>query len=490
MVRDISQRKAYEEEILAQKSFFESIIERIPDGIWVTDASDTIIYSSKGLSDISGLSVEKIIGLHMPKGFEESVTKEFWPEYQQVKEAMEPAEYRVKVTTPVGRETWQTGWLVPQKDESGRFNGMIVTSRDITREVELNEQLELTRFSVEHFPEAIFWIQREGSVFYANDSASKELGYTCEEMMKLRVSDIDPNYPIEKRDVSWKKLKREKVVRMETTHRRKNGSIFPVEVISRIITVGGKELEVAISRDITEHQQTEAALILASKKVGLLNSITRHDIINLITAQMLYLDLLRQTTDPKKRAEYLDALDATTERIEHDIVFTRDYQNLGAGAPVWQNPEKIIRQEWSLRPDIGSVCLDISLENLQILADGMLPKVFGNLIGNAFKHAGTITRLTFSAKQRGSEMALICEDDGTGISPEKKDTLFQPVFNKKHGYGLYLVSEILDITGMTITEEGTPGTGAKFVILIPEGVWREHPEDSNDPAERDQESEQ
>ena len=478
VVRDISQRKAYEEEILAQKSFFESIIERIPDGIWVTDASDTIIYSSKGLSDISGLSVEKIIGCHMPKGFEESVPKEFWPEYQQVKKAMEPAEYRVKFTTPIGKETWQTGWLVPQKDENGHYSGMIVTSREITQEVEQNEQLELTRFSVEHFPEAIFWIECDGSVFYANASACEELGYTREELMKLRVDDLDPNYPYKQREEFWKELSEEKVIRQQTFHRRKDGSIIPAEVISRMLTVGERELEVAIGRDMTEHQQTEAALILANKKVSLLNSITRHDIINLITAQTLYLDLLRQTTDPKKRAEYLDTLETTTERIEHDIVFTRDYQNLGAGAPVWQNPETIIRTEWSTHHGNEPVRLNVATGIPEIFADRMLSKVFGNLIGNAFKHAGEITHLTFRTEQRGSEMALICEDDGVGISPEKKASLFQQVFNQKHGYGLYLVSEVLGITGITITEEGTPGKGARFVILIPEGVWREHQNNS------------
>jgi|GEM_PF-1681868 len=473
IVRDISERKAYEKEILALKSFYESLFERIPDGIWTTDSSDTVTYASPGMERIAGTAVDEIVGRQMQTGFNEPATKEFWPEYQRAKQAGEPTEYQVRVTTPAGRLTWQAGWLVPRCDTTGRSNGMIVTTRDITQQVELDEQLALTRFSVEHLPEAIFWIERDGSFFYVNDAAVGELGYSREELMKLRVDDINPNYPFERREEVWKELSENQLVCKQTNHRRKDGTTLPVEVISGMVTVGGKELEVAIARDMTEHQQTEAALMLANKKVSLLNSITRHDIINLITAQMLYLDLLRQTSDSRKQAEYLDTLETITERIEHNIIFTRDYQNLGTDAPVWQNPETIIKAEWSTYHGTEPVRLEVATGNLEIFADRMLSKVIGNLIDNAFKHAGTITCLTFRTEERGSEMALICEDDGVGISPEKKDLLFQQVFNKKHGYGLYLISEILAITGMTITEEGTPSKGARFVILIPEGVWRE-----------------
>ena len=472
IVRDISVQKAHEAEITALTSFYESIIERVPDGIWVTDATDTVTYASSGLARITGIPVEKIVGRTLPAEFNERVMESFWQRFAAAKTADGQQEYRVQVTTPAGRETCQAGWFVPQTDSAGRYTGMIVTTRDITREVERNEQLAISRFSVDHLPESVFWIQEDGTFWYANPAACRELGYTSEEIEHLRVDTIDPDYPLSQRGEFWERLNDENVVRIQTIHHRKDGSTLPVEVTSHMINIGEKALEVAIARDMTDQLQTEEAILLANKKVSLLNSITRHDIINLITTQMLSLELLRETDDPAKREEYLESLETSTRRIEKDILFTRDYQNLGAGAPVWQDAEECIRQEWEVRSGRGQVSLEVDLDGVQVLADSMLPKVFGNLMDNAFRHGGGIRTIRFSAEERGTELALCCEDDGTGIPPEKRKTLFQPVFNQKHGYGLYLISEILSITGITITEEGREGEGARFVIHIPENVWR------------------
>ena len=57
------------------------------------------------------------------------------------------------------------------------------------------------------------------------------------------------------------------------------------------------------------------------------------------------------------------------------------------------------------------------------------------------------------------------EDDGHGIPPAEREHLFEPT-NERYGHGLYLAHEILGITGIGITEEGT-GDGARFVITVP-----------------------
>jgi len=50
--------------------------------------------------------------------------------------------------------------------------------------------------------------------------------------------------------------------------------------------------------------------------------------------------------------------------------------------------------------------------------------------------------------------------------------LFTRGFGKNTGLGLFLSREILSITGITITENGTPGKGARFEITVPKGAWR------------------
>ena len=59
-----------------------------------------------------------------------------------------------------------------------------------------------------------------------------------------------------------------------------------------------------------------------------------------------------------------------------------------------------------------------------------------------------------------------------GITDEDKKRLFTRGFRKNTGLGLFLSREILAITGITITENGTTGKGARFEIAVPKGARR------------------
>jgi signal transduction histidine kinase len=69
-------------------------------------------------------------------------------------------------------------------------------------------------------------------------------------------------------------------------------------------------------------------------------------------------------------------------------------------------------------------------------------------------------------------MGIFVEDDGGGISPEDKKGLFGRGFGHNTGLGLFLSREILSITGISITETGEPGTGARFELLVPKSGYR------------------
>ena len=67
---------------------------------------------------------------------------------------------------------------------------------------------------------------------------------------------------------------------------------------------------------------------------------------------------------------------------------------------------------------------------------------------------------------------IICEDDGAGIPIGEKPLIFLRGYGKNTGYGLFLIREILSITGLTISETGEPGKGARFEVAVPEGKYR------------------
>jgi signal transduction histidine kinase len=109
----------------------------------------------------------------------------------------------------------------------------------------------------------------------------------------------------------------------------------------------------------------------------------------------------------------------------------------------------------------------------EILADPMLPKVFYNLIDNSVRHGQTVTEIRISIlREKEGRLVIIYEDNGIGIPAPEKELIFNREFGKNTGLGLFLIREILAITGITIRENGTPGTGARFEILVPKGASR------------------
>lgn len=114
--------------------------------------------------------------------------------------------------------------------------------------------------TVEFSPEAIYWIEKNGRVCYANEQACRSLGYTPEEMLSLFIWDVDPNFSETLWAEHWKKLGIGKKILLETIHSRKDEKTFPVEVSGTQISLGDKEIHAAFVRDITERKKSENVL--------------------------------------------------------------------------------------------------------------------------------------------------------------------------------------------------------------------------------------
>jgi len=141
-------------------------------------------------------------------------------------------------------------------------------------------------------------------------------------------------------------------------------------------------------------------------------------------------------------------------------------------APAWQRPEDLIRESASeLILPVGVRVLT-NLEGLEVYADPMVQKVFHNLIDNAVRHGGAVTEVRFSWMRSGQNLVIICEDDGIGIPDSEKAVIFRATYKRRHGHGLFLVAEILGITGISIQETGVFGEGARFEITVPNGAYR------------------
>jgi len=106
-----------------------------------------------------------------------------------------------------------------------------------------------------------------------------------------------------------------------------------------------------------------------------------------------------------------------------------------------------------------------------VFSDPHLPAVFYHLIHNSLKDEMGATRIIITYQVQDEGCVIFVEDDGTGVPDTDKERLF---LNREEGsgHGLFLSSEILSITGITIRETGTSGRGARFEICVPSEGYR------------------
>lgn len=223
--------------------------------------------------------------------------------------------------------------------------------------------------------------------------------------------------------------------------------------------------------EIAERRRFEAAIQLANHKLNTLSEITRHDILNQTTALGMYLALIREAETDPVILGYLQKVDTVTQMIQKQIRFTRDYQTLGETEPGWHTIRTTVEGA-AAGIDLKGAAVDVQCGSLQVFADAAFPKVFTNLIENAVAHGKHVTAIRFSCKETPDGLVLACEDNGIGIPNEVKEQIFRRNYFRNTGYGLFLIVEILSITGLSIKETGTPGKGAVFEIHIPKGSYR------------------
>ena len=137
--------------------------------------------------------------------------------------------------------------------------GRVWSFRDVSERVHATQRLQFTQFSLDHSAEPAYWIKEDARLFYANEAACRELGYTHQELLGMSVHDIDPNFPREAWTAHWNELKNKGSLTFQTTHRNKAGDEYPVEITANYVEFAGEAYRCAFSRDITERRRADQA---------------------------------------------------------------------------------------------------------------------------------------------------------------------------------------------------------------------------------------
>ena len=246
----------------------------------------------------------------------------------------------------------------------------------------------------------------------------------------------------------------------------RSGRIIDVEFISNVNSLNGHQIIQCTISDISDRMRAERAKILARKNLDMFSSMIRHDILNQLMVVSGSLELAGYGIQEPDLTKHLVRAQTATKTIQRQIIFTREYENLGADTPTWQQVSTVVRRAF-LEVETESIILNIQQDSPEVFADPLFEKVFYHIINYSYKYGEKVTRIEVSFDYTPTELIITVADNGIGISPDNKAHLFEWRSGNEKTLGLFLAQKILASTGITIRETGEYKKGIRFEIIVP-----------------------
>ncbi len=174
-----------------------------------------------------------------------------------------------------GAIVWAEISTAARQDEDGRTRYFMTAVQDITERKQTEEALRESekrfRTVLENLPGGLFLHDFDGHLLWVNELAAKNTGYSQDELLNMTVADIDPrSVTRDDRAHLWRELDEGKTITLRSTHIRKDGSPYPVEVYLSNITLKGEPVILGVAMDITPRERAEAALRESERQKGLI----------------------------------------------------------------------------------------------------------------------------------------------------------------------------------------------------------------------------
>jgi PAS domain S-box-containing protein len=475
---DINHQKELEQTLQKNKELYRSIIRTSPDNITMVDMLGKIFMVSPAAVRMFGYNDKDRSPYGMPilDHIHPADRARFKHDVRQLKAGTNTGVHEYRAVRKDGSELYIESHSEIINDNQGRPDSILYIIRDITQRKETekaireNEERFVTIF--QEVPDPVLIFRQDGTILDMNRQCEEwfDVGKICSlghKVQNLGFFSTDAN----NEDQFLKILSLQPGEKYETCIRLADGQERYAILSTRYITIQGDIAILLLINDIDSLTRAYKALTKANHQIGLLNSITRHDILNKVMVITGYGEILLEEYPDAEWRTTMQTIFSSGKDIQHLIDFTREYQDLGVHEPVWQRIDEILQKD-VLKSLTGGVSLTIPIEKVEIYADPLFEKVLYNLIENSIRHGEGVTRIALSYEISGDVCRVVYCDDGVGVAESEKGLIFQKGHGKNTGLGLFLIREILSFTGISITENGVPGQGVRFEMLVPFGCWR------------------
>ena len=481
-IQDISERKRMEEALWAEERFLEDIFNSIQDGLNVLDLDRNIIRINPAMEKFP--HTEPMVGRKCYEVYHDASKPCERCPVSQTLETGETGFGFVEVGDADGAKKISEIYAYPLINHgTGQVQGVIEYVRDVTERQKMKQALRETeglfRQIFEDAGDAMI-LHDKGKIIDVNRQACRSLGYRRDELLEMFLQDIVMGIDSEFVSELWGRQDGG-ITFLPGSHRRKDGSIFPVEINTGEVIYEGRRLRLAVFRDVTESQRAEEALRESEKKLRFLTS-------QLLSAQederkrlsqglhdelghallSMKLDLgamakqllPEQTGLAENLTELLGYMDEVLENVRRLYLNLTpgDLEDLGLTAALKSLCEEFGRHQ-------EKISWSIELENI----DGLFPvrvqtavyRIFQEILTNIGKHADP-SEVAVKAQDRDGQVCFEVRDNGKGFDMNNGGQS-----SVKAGLGLLTLEERIRMLGGSLKIWSKKNQGTSITFSIP-----------------------
>lgn len=503
LTQEIKERLQAEEALRQSEEAYRDLYDEAPNVYLSVGVDGRIRKANRHAADFFGYHLEQLIGLPIfnlyadtPNG--KPLAQKVFKRFLAGEETQgEEIEYR----RSDGRQIWGSLYVKPIRNSQGQVEATRSMIIDITMRKQMEEAVRESearfRRLFEHAGDAFFVVNVDGKFIDVNQEACRGLGYTRDELLTKEVKDLNEDWTSERIADLMQRLLLGESVTFEASHRRKDGTIFPVEIHAALLEVGDNPTLLALARDITERKQAEIKLQEAKEAAEAANRAKSEFLANMshefrtpLNGILGYTQILRR--DQKLTNSQREGLNIIERSGEHLLTLINDILDLSkieAGKLELDMVEFDLLEFLKNIVEVNRIRAEQKDLSFNYQAGSLLPQIVKgdekrlrqvllNLLSNAIKFtdAGGVTFNVESQKTGAGLAALTFEvkDTGIGIPSAKLDEIFLPFQQVRRrnkpiegtGLGLSITQNIIKLMRGDLKVESKPGKGSVFQVKV------------------------
>lgn len=501
-----------------QKQKLAAILDSTPAIIMILDEGGLIQFTNPQFTAITGYSASEAMGkdwfgTFIPVKDRKWVKSKFTRAWQNVR-----TQGNVSPIVTKSGELREVEWhdrVIPSNDNRPRQ--LLVVGLDVTercqaqrdlehyqnhleelvdlRSREVSSASERNRVVVEAAMDGFFTADMQGNIRDCNEAYCQMLGYTKEELLEKTIPDIEGEETPEDTARHIEHIIEHGSDRFDTRHRRKDGSVFFVEVKVSIATIDGEPFFFAFVHDISERVSREIELRQAREEADRANaakseflSRMSHELRTPLNAILGFGQLMETDQANPIGGEQADNLAEIMIAARHLLGLVNEVLDLSRieSGQIQLSPENTVIRDviQSCITQMSPLALekqvtlntDLRGPNQLVLDPTRLRQIILNLLSNAIKYnreGGTVELTYLTGTDDGALIQV--RDTGRGIPADKWESVFQPFERLESsldgiegtGVGLPLTKRLAEAMGGSIELESTPGVGSTFRVRLP-----------------------